>query len=132
MQVAQSRQGTGQVIEVACSIGQSIGDLLAVTLDLGRAVAYIKVREVGLGGGEASKHPGRRREEKLRSQKSIVRSCPLSECQVHIGSCDPYRSRSCSHLSRASAPYSAPWPPIFPQAALMLLLSSPESTMVSS
>ncbi|VDM93679.1 unnamed protein product [Litomosoides sigmodontis] len=57
MQVAQSRQGTGQVIEVACSIGQSIGDLLAVTLDLGRAVAYIKVREVGLGGGEASKHP---------------------------------------------------------------------------
>lgn len=61
MQVAQSRQGTGQVIEVACSTGQRIGDLLAVTLDLGRAVAYIKVREVGLGGGEALKQPVKKR-----------------------------------------------------------------------
>lgn len=60
VQVAQSRQSTGQVIEVVCGIGQRISDLLAVSLDLGGAVAYIKVREVGLGGGEASEHPVRK------------------------------------------------------------------------
>lgn len=60
VQVAQSGQGTGQVIEVACSIGQRISDLLAMSLDLSGAVAHIKVREVGLGGGEASEHPVRK------------------------------------------------------------------------
>lgn len=57
MQVAQSGQGTRQVFDVVCSFGQGISNLLAVSLDLGRAGAYINVREVGLGGGEGSEHP---------------------------------------------------------------------------
>lgn len=61
VQVAQSRQGTGQVIQVSNCGGQGIGDFLAVGLDLGRAVADIKVREVGLGGGVYHEHPVGRR-----------------------------------------------------------------------
>lgn len=61
MQVTQSRQGTGQVIDMVYSISQHIHYLLAVSLDLGGALAYIKVREVGLGGGEALKQPVKKR-----------------------------------------------------------------------
>jgi len=77
MQVAQSGQGTRQVFDVVCSFGQGISNLLAVSLDLGRAGAYINVREVGLGGGEGSEHPVRRR-DKLRPRESTLRSYPLS------------------------------------------------------
>lgn len=56
VQVAQSRQGAGQVIQVAHSFGQRISHLLAMGLDLVGAVAQVEVGEVGLGGGEAQEH----------------------------------------------------------------------------
>lgn len=128
VQVTQSRQGTGQVIQVSNCGGQGISDFLAVGLDLGRAVAHIKVREVGLGGGVYNEHPvGRRWGEELRSQESTVKGCPLCTLSA-LDSMALTEQRS--HLSRASAPYSPAWPPILPQAFLMLVLSSPESTMV--
>lgn len=35
------------------------------------------------------------------------------------------------YLSRVSAPYSSAWPPILPKAALTLVLSAADSTMMS-
>lgn len=78
VQVTQSRQGSRQVFQVGCSCGQRISDLLAMSLDLGGAVAHIKVGEVGLGGGEATEHPAGRKGGGVEVTGKQVRSCPLS------------------------------------------------------
>lgn len=57
VQVAQSRQGTGQVVQVVHGQGQRVSHLLAVGFDLGGAGAQVQVGEVCLGGGEGQEGP---------------------------------------------------------------------------
>lgn len=57
VQVAQLGQGAGQIVDVFNSLRQRLGYFLAMSLDLGGAVAQVEVGEVCLGGGERVESP---------------------------------------------------------------------------
>lgn len=57
VQLTQSRQGAGQVVQVVHGEGQRVGHFLAVRSDLGGAGAQVQVEEVGLGGREGQEGP---------------------------------------------------------------------------
>lgn len=89
VQVAQSRQGAWQVVQVVHGQSQCVGDLLAVGFHLCGAGAQVQLEEVSLGGGEGQEGPaGGTETEVLRPRAERLMSAEGAE--------------TCPHLSRAS------------------------------